>query len=932
MLTPDLPDPVLACYELGIDFHPYQQDAIKGLLSRWQSGERRLHLVAPPGAGKTLIGLELLRRIGRRGVVLAPTGSIAHQWVSAGQRHFVALDSLEAELGSALVSSDPAAQTPLLALTYQRVSVKGSQGLHDNVKALFSQLAEQGYRTLILDECHHLLAHWADALEDFLTHLPDAVVIGLTATPPMDRASGELAKYLGLIGSVDHEILAPAVIREGHLAPFQDLVCLVRPTEAETLYISKAHAELQRQLDAAENTDGVETLSLWADSWLLAPKDRKGEDIPPVQLLEHMPDRAIACVRYLKTRGLFPGQAAWCPEMEDEPELADYAELLGAYGSDILQSQTPERWQSLKAVLSQLGYTWQRGRFVSRQGEIDKILALSAAKLRATALILKREQACLSEHLRALVLTDFEQTHAPGARAPADGLLSAEAGGALAVMRTLCADPELRDLQPVLVTGKTLLCALGLCETLSSEAESYFSAHGLNARIESIQPHPDEGFAQVLGSGPDWRSAIYLALVTDLLGRGLTRVLIGTRGLLGEGWDCRSLNTLIDLTAVSSFVSVNQIRGRTLRQDPDQPLKVANNWDVVALLPELSCGYRDFERFVGKHSHFYGLSDDGRLEQGVGHVHPLFEQLERSELLSRLEQINETMLQRAEQRADAHRAWKVGTGYRNRELDGLQLRLPDVLPEAARRQQTAIARLDQLPLQQTAHQLQLSRELNSHKLQLLAIEGLSLAGTVALFSTQPELWPFWLGGSQLFGGLWKLWLDKRLQQQPAPQASLLLALARCVLLSLQQEGLISAQLSPQALELSQRSGGFERLCLAGAMPTESRLFAQALKEMLEPLQEQRYVLAVKQSVSELQPRLLLPARLISQDAGTVYLPLPRHFARSRERADLFLKIFSEQIGPAELVYTRQGAGRQLLQSLQRQRSIWTRVQTVKIWE
>ena len=28
---------------------------------------------------------------------------------------------------------------------------------------------------------------------------------------------------------------------------------------------------------------------------------------------------------------------------------------------------------------------------------------------------------------------------------------------------------------------------------------------------------------------------------------------------------------------------MNQIRGRTMRQDPERPLKVANNWDVLCL-------------------------------------------------------------------------------------------------------------------------------------------------------------------------------------------------------------------------------------------------------------------------------------------------------------------------------------------------------------
>ncbi|PKL74832.1 MAG: hypothetical protein CVV27_18465, partial [Candidatus Melainabacteria bacterium HGW-Melainabacteria-1] len=79
-------------------------------------------------------------------------------------------------------------------------------------------------------------------------------------------------------------------------------------------------------------------------------------------------------------------------------------------------------------------------------------------------------------------------------------------------------------------------------------------------------------------------------------------------------------------------------------------------------------------------------------------------------------------------------------------------------------------------------------------------------------------------------------------------------------------------------------------------------------------------------------RRLLPAKLSTRLSPPVYLPLPRYFARSRERADLLLAHFSREVGDAELIYTRQGAGKELLGKLQRQRAIWTRTRQVRIWE
>src|SRR5215472_3759348 len=42
---------------------------------------KRLHLVAAPGSGKTVLGLEVVRRVNQPTLVLAPTITIRDQWV-----------------------------------------------------------------------------------------------------------------------------------------------------------------------------------------------------------------------------------------------------------------------------------------------------------------------------------------------------------------------------------------------------------------------------------------------------------------------------------------------------------------------------------------------------------------------------------------------------------------------------------------------------------------------------------------------------------------------------------------------------------------------------------------------------------------------------------------------------------------------------------
>src|SRR5204863_8777490 len=50
----------------------YQELALEAFQCDADAGRRRTHIVAPPGSGKTLIGLEIMRRLGAWALVLVP--------------------------------------------------------------------------------------------------------------------------------------------------------------------------------------------------------------------------------------------------------------------------------------------------------------------------------------------------------------------------------------------------------------------------------------------------------------------------------------------------------------------------------------------------------------------------------------------------------------------------------------------------------------------------------------------------------------------------------------------------------------------------------------------------------------------------------------------------------------------------------------------
>ena len=57
-------------------FRRYQQEIIELVKLKLEKGERQLHIVAPPGAGKTIIGLQLIAEFKQPSLVVCPTTTI----------------------------------------------------------------------------------------------------------------------------------------------------------------------------------------------------------------------------------------------------------------------------------------------------------------------------------------------------------------------------------------------------------------------------------------------------------------------------------------------------------------------------------------------------------------------------------------------------------------------------------------------------------------------------------------------------------------------------------------------------------------------------------------------------------------------------------------------------------------------------------------
>jgi len=130
---------------------------------------------------------------------------------------------------------------------------------------------------------------------------------------------------------------------------------------------------------------------------------------------------------------------------------------------------------------------------------------------------------------------------------------------------------------------------------------------------------------------------------------------------------------------VTTSMSINQLRGRSFRLDPGWDEKLANNWDVVCVAPEFSKGFDDYTRFKNKHKNLFGVTDDGAIEKGVGHVHPAFTEIKPEGLESSTAVLNAEMLERSQNRTLIRDLWKIGQPFAADSVRAVEVKIQSEL-------------------------------------------------------------------------------------------------------------------------------------------------------------------------------------------------------------------------------------------------------------
>ena len=863
-------------YDGVLRFKGTWRDYQARVLSRAEKylADGKVHIVAAPGSGKTTLGIEMIRRLGAPCLILSPSITIRQQWLERIVEGFLT----EGNAPEDWLSHDPRRMKAITAITYQALysAMGGREDPEDEEDLEPEELSEEetedlrdfhileaveaaGIRTICLDEAHHLRSAWWKALEAFVKELHGVTVISLTATPPYDSTPAQWKRYIDLCGPIDEEIFTPELVREGSLCPHEDYIYFNWPAKEELEELEDHEREVAR-LRARLLEDGVLAGMIATHQGLLQPEayaDRFLEDPPYFSsLLIFCQAQGIPFSPYLQeligTRGRLPALTdSWLEILLQGFLYEDAASYTAA----------PEQRQALLRLLKEAGCI-RRRRVVLTQTEAHrKLLMKSQGKLESIARIVEAEQRSLGAELRLLVLCDYikkEQLPLVGTDRPLRAGI-----GAVSIFEFL---------RRAGLPGVRLGCLSGSVVLLPMDTAGALAGLLRDKGSEgTLVPLGDTGYGRLQVQG---KTTHVVAAVTELFRRGAVHALVGTKALLGEGWDAPCVNALVLATYVGSFMLSNQMRGRTIRTDRENPEKTGNVWHLACVFPRKEGRTRgvdlsgDYETLTRRFDAFLGVSWTGNtIESGIGRLGiPAFDSQKK------MEEINQAMLARAADREALRQRWQNALQEIHGEME-IQ-HTEDVSREEAPLGYVFLHALGMEILWWTATVLlYLGRAFAQSNGGLISVAlGMAMAAAAGLAVKY---------GIKLF--------------RFGTPARRMKRISQAVVDALREIGALEDPDHCRA-EVESAGGVVITTWLKGGTTRDKTAFAACMEEIWGILDNPRYLL------------IRMKKHRRTQEAYSV----PEVFGRQKQRAAVFEKHMRRVLGGYRLVYTRTPEGRKLL--------------------
>ena len=840
-----------------------------------------IHLVAAPGSGKTTLGIEFIRRNSNPALILVPTVTIRQQWVDRIREAF--LD--DASLADEMISQNLKQPKTITVATYQALhsainrlegdaEVEDTDDVVENEHFDFKDVdiiklfKEANLGTLCLDECHHLRNEWWKSLETFRKSFADINVISLTATPPYEGEPALWERYVAMCGEIDEEITVPELVKEGSLCPHQDYVYFSFPTKEE-----------EKQLDQFSTQKRAFLKNLSSDSMFCeAVRTSRALDgtISEDELLNE-PKYLSATLIFLRHKGiefLKHFQQLLGASLLPAFDLAWFEILLQGMLFDVPHwyDLSEEDCKELKHELKSLGLIDRKQVQLLRNKQLDQLLNQSLGKLNAVRDIFKAEYETLGSELRQLILTDFIrkdfEVHLgnPEVQYSQLGVLPY-----FEVLRRELVEQQL-DVPVAVLTGSLVIIPTAVKPRL----EAIFGPDKITFQPVGQLDENDYVKVRLVGSQHDLVSA-----VTQLFQEGHIHVVIGTKSLLGEGWDAPCVNSLILASFVGSFMLSNQMRGRAIRIWPENPDKTSSVWHLVSInlaekklfkkkedeevavgidSPDMELLQRRMKQFLGLHY------NENTIESGVDRLDLGTIKFTKKDLTK----LNQETIERSRDREELKKRWNESLPLLedmevSNEVAVDKTFLPTVLLTDARKILTYA--------------------------QAIALTEL-IVYIILDFANGPSqlLYPVFILS---LIALNIVWLRYFLYKSPYKRLELFAEAVRKALLA---SGHLQTQNCKVRVVRSDKNSIQTATYLKGGTLREKEIFAQALSEFFAPIENQRYILRATTWVND----------------QTKYFAVPSMFDKRKEDVIVFVANIEKYIGSYEIIYTRSVEGRHIL--------------------
>ena len=865
----------------------YQQRVLDKAESFMDEG--KIHLVAAPGSGKTTLGIEFIQRFGNPTLILVPTVTIRQQWVNRIKQAFLSDDNLVEQL----ISQDLKRPKMITVATYQALHSAMNQVVGDSLIEdtddesqqehfdfqgfdIRKTFGDQDLGTLCLDECHHLRNEWWKSLESFHKAFPNIKMISLTATPPYEGEPALWERYISMCGEIDEEITVPELVKEGTLCPHQDYVYFAFPTKEERAQLDQFDKQklnfltkLSRDINFSNTIQSSPALSsqIGYDDLLANPK------------------YLAATLIFLRSKELpFPQRFQELLSAKTLPTftLEWFETLLNGVIFQVPNwyGFTEEAFNQLKSDLKANGLIERNQVKLIRNKKQDVLLNQSLGKLNAVRDIFKAEYHSLGNNLRQLVLTDFIrkdfQIHLGDNSAQFTQL------GVLSYFESIRREMiEQSWTVPVAVLTGSLVI-------IPTSAKEHLERLIPNSRLsyDVIGQLSQEDYLKVRVSGSHHN---LVTALTQLFQEGHIQVIIGTKSLLGEGWDAPCVNSLILASFVGSFMLSNQMRGRAIRVWPDNPNKTSNIWHLVSinLSPRRWFDFQDEKEKYDEtlELQLYALSPDldlldRRMTQflGLHYQEPTIESgIDRLDLnqitFSRkgLEKLNQNAITLSQKRQELKDRWQQALPlYEEMEVVN-QVEVDKQFLPLVYLNDWMKAFLISQALAATYFIIDVTRYFIVgkpfvHSLPILLLALLLLA----VFWGRYFIYKSPYNRLEIFG--------KAIHQ------------------ALLDSGQIETKESAPRVVKDSKQAIYNAIYLKGASMREKEIFSQAITEFFAPIENQRYILKACHKVKD----------------QTEFFAVPSMFEKRKADAESFLRQIQKSLGKYDLIYTRSVQGRPIL--------------------